>query len=212
MGSTTSAAGSQLGGLASEGEKVRAGGGLTTLARAKGREDKPVRHSSDLNRFVKESFRSSLKAALKIGKTSSSTDCGMWFSKRIENVAQQRLAETGMQSFADCKNAFEAKYELREVLGQGTSGLVKKCVNRKTGELFAVKTVRTGDTEILKAIKNEFLLQRELSHPNVVRVHELFYDPVTSHAKIVMELVNGVQLFEDVESNGPFTGWVLCKL
>eukprot|EP00826_Nyctotherus_ovalis_P059986 TRINITY_DN8389_c0_g1_i1.p2 TRINITY_DN8389_c0_g1~~TRINITY_DN8389_c0_g1_i1.p2 ORF type:complete len:131 (+),score=35.81 TRINITY_DN8389_c0_g1_i1:462-854(+) len=130
----------------------------------------------------------------------------MWFSKRIESVAQQRLAETEMQSFADCKNAFETKYELREVLGQGVSGLVKKCVNKKTGELFAVKMVRTSDIEIVKAIKNEFQLQKELSHPNIVKVYELYYNPVASHIKIVMELVSGVQLFEDVESNGPFTG------
>lgn len=181
-------------------------------SRAKNDEDKPARRASDSHQSAKEAFRSNLKATLKIGRRLTVKDCRLCLPERIENVAEQRLAETGMEEFSDRKNLFELKYELLEIIGEGTTALVKKCINRETKKAFAVKIIRTNDTEIIKAIKNEFLIQKELSHPNIVEVYELFYNPITSQIKIVMELVNGKELFDDIVNNGSFEGKILFEL
>jgi len=169
-------------------------------------EDKPLRRASDTHKSSKLNFIKNLKASFKIGKSLNSKERRFCFSEKIESVVEQRLSETGMSEFADKDNSFEGKYELFEILGEGTTGVVKKCIDRKTRESFAAKIIRTNDTEIIKAIKNEFLIQKQLSHPNIVKVYELFYNPIVSQIVIVMELIDGVELFDDVIDNGTFDG------
>ena len=43
---------------------------------------------------------------------------------------------------------FWQRYEKKQKLGEGTSAIVRKCVERSTGKAFAVKVVRTRDEEI----------------------------------------------------------------
>ena len=44
-------------------------------------------------------------------------------------------------------------YEEGNILGEGTSGTVKKCTKTQTNEAFAVKIVRyRGDTELLHIV------------------------------------------------------------
>jgi tRNA A-37 threonylcarbamoyl transferase component Bud32 len=176
------------------------------FSKASNDEDKPLRRASDFHGLAKLNFINEVKASLKIGKSLNGGNRRFRLPERIENVIEQRLIETGMNEFSDRDNRFEAKYELFEILGEGTTGVVKKCINKITRQPYAVKIVRTNDTEIIKTIKNEFLIQKELSHPNIVRVYELFYNPVLSQINIVMELVDGVELFDDVIENGAFEG------
>ena len=54
---------------------------------------------------------------------------------------------------------FFVYYEEGDIIGEGTSGTVKKCIKVSTNELFAVKIVRyRGDTELLHLVK-VFLLK-----------------------------------------------------
>ena len=61
-------------------------------------------------------------------------------SKPTHSVCESESTITSMQ---DCtawgNNQFEADYDIGEVVGQGANALVRKCVRRIDGQVFAVK-------------------------------------------------------------------------
>lgn len=50
---------------------------------------------------------------------------------------------------------FEEVYEIKELIGKGSFAEVKKCVNRKTSQLFAVKEIHYEDAEHREKVENE---------------------------------------------------------
>jgi len=86
------------------------------------------------------------------------------------------------------------RYEIRQSLGKGGMGEVFLAYDRTTQQAVALKIVREearmpGDDE---ALRQELLLARSVSHPNVCRVHDLAasqYGPI-----LVMEHITGQTL------------------
>src|SRR5215471_9771778 len=86
------------------------------------------------------------------------------------------------------------RYEIRQSLGKGGMGEVFLAYDRSTQQPVALKVVREesrmpGDDE---ALRQELLLARSVSHPNVCRVHDLapsVYGPI-----LVMEHITGQTL------------------
>ena len=86
------------------------------------------------------------------------------------------------------------RYEIRQSLGKGGMGEVFLAHDRATQQPVALKIVREesrmpGDDE---ALRQELLLARSVSHPNVCRVHDLApspYGPI-----LVMEYITGQTL------------------
>ena len=69
---------------------------------------------------------------------------------------------------------FSDNYDLKEKLGKGAFGTVKRCVRKSTGEEFAAKiitTVRLSRRE-KKLILDEAKIGQRLRHRNIVRLHE----------------------------------------
>ncbi len=71
------------------------------------------------------------------------------------------------------------RYEIRQSLGKGGMGEVFLAYDRSTQQPVALKVVREesrmpGDDE---ALRQELLLARSVSHPNVCRVHDLAPSP-----------------------------------
>lgn len=71
------------------------------------------------------------------------------------------------------------RYEIRESLGKGGMGEVFSAYDRSTQQAVALKVVREearmdGDDE---ALRQELILARSVSHPNVCRVHDLAPSP-----------------------------------
>ena len=71
------------------------------------------------------------------------------------------------------------RYEIRQSLGKGGMGEVFLAYDRSTQQPGALKVVREesrmpGDDE---ALRQELLLARSVSHPNVCRVHDLAPSP-----------------------------------
>ncbi|WOH07426.1 hypothetical protein DCAR_0726856 [Daucus carota subsp. sativus] len=95
------------------------------------------------------------------------------------------------------------RYELGRTLGEGNFGKVKYAKNLDSGQSFAVKILekaRIVDQRITDQIKREIGTLKLLRHPNVVRLHEV----IASKTKIymVLEYVNGGELFERIASRG----------
>lgn len=59
---------------------------------------------------------------------------------------------------------FEEVYEIKELIGKGSFAEVKKCVNRKTSQLFAVKEIHYEDAEHREKIENESEVRSLLNH------------------------------------------------
>jgi serine/threonine-protein kinase len=86
------------------------------------------------------------------------------------------------------------RYEIKQSLGKGGMGEVFLAYDRTTQQTLALKIVREearmpGDDE---ALRQELLLARSVSHPNVCRVHDLAtsqYGPI-----LVMEHITGQTL------------------
>ena len=69
---------------------------------------------------------------------------------------------------------FTDNYELKEQLGKGAFGTVKRCLHKVTGEEFAAKIITTArmSTRELKLIRDEAKIGQKLQHRNIVRLHE----------------------------------------
>ncbi|CAK85880.1 unnamed protein product (macronuclear) [Paramecium tetraurelia] len=106
-----------------------------------------------------------------------------------------------------CPNTkeFHQNYDMLEVLGEGCLGLVKKIIHKTTQNLYAVKIVQTQDDEIIR----NFQRLIKLSHENIVKVHKLYVDfdnsfQSESKAYVVMELIEGQEMFEVLNSLGHY--------
>jgi serine/threonine protein kinase len=98
------------------------------------------------------------------------------------------------------------KYEILERIGIGGMGFVYKGRHITFNELFAIKIVNdviAGDTTFLQRFQTEAVVTRKLRHPNAVRVEDFDYTE-DGRPFIVMELVEGKDVGEILQSEGPF--------
>ena len=81
---------------------------------------------------------------------------GSIFYDSVESQVEDLKAELGINDDPHIHfftGQFSVYYREEEILGEGTSGVVKKCMDVKTGEFFAVKIVQyRGDNEILMLV------------------------------------------------------------
>ncbi|CAH8381087.1 unnamed protein product [Eruca vesicaria subsp. sativa] len=92
------------------------------------------------------------------------------------------------------------KYELGRTLGEGNSAKVKLATDTVSGQSFAVKIIDKSSIKHLNVsfqIKREIRTLKVLTHPNIVRLHEV----LASKTKIymVLEYVTGGDLFDRIE-------------
>jgi len=95
------------------------------------------------------------------------------------------------------------RYELRQQLGAGGMGVVYRAFDRELKEQVAIKTLKpelVGDATLLERFKQEIRLARRISHPNVVRTHDL--GEANGLYFITMEFVEGTTLEELLTRRG----------
>jgi eukaryotic-like serine/threonine-protein kinase len=96
---------------------------------------------------------------------------------------------------------FAARYEIQAVLGKGGMGIVYKAHDRKLEDLVAIKTLRhqalSADLGLLDRFKQEIRLARRITHPNVVRTHDL--GEWNGLKFLSMEFVEGLTLEQVIE-------------
>jgi len=90
-----------------------------------------------------------------------------------------------------------------EVLGQGYFAVVKVGKDRKTGERVAVKLVNKSLVEKEETLANEIGILGSIDHPNVVNMKAIFDTEDTLF--IVMELMEGGELYEEIVKRKTFT-------
>ncbi|MGH9399424.1 MAG: protein kinase domain-containing protein [Thermoanaerobaculia bacterium] len=97
---------------------------------------------------------------------------------------------------------FAGRYEIQSVLGKGGMGIVYKAHDRDLDDLVAIKTLRSealsADPTLLERFKQEIRLARRITHPNILRTHDL--GETGGLRYLSMEFVKGLTLKNLVES------------
>jgi len=99
------------------------------------------------------------------------------------------------------------EYSVGQTLGEGAFGVVSNCKKRSTGEEFAVKMVDKVETPV-DAIKKEAEMLQSLDHPNIVKVHGVFYE--RCFVCIVMDKYSGGDLVEGLQRHLKERGQINC--
>jgi serine/threonine protein kinase len=86
-------------------------------------------------------------------------------------------------------------YRVLETLGSGGVGTVYRSIDRRTGEVAALKLLSTGpalDPKAARRLAREFETLQALSHPNVVKVYDT--GVFQGYPYLAMELIDGLTL------------------
>jgi len=106
------------------------------------------------------------------------------------------------------------RYEIRSVLGRGAMGVVYSGWDPVIGRPVAVKVLSgvdmPDDDQLRKFALREAQAAGVLSHPNIVTVHDCGEEDGTTY--IVMELVEGENLAERLEANGPLDSALVAEV
>eukprot|EP00929_Paragymnodinium_shiwhaense_P015261 TRINITY_DN123322_c0_g1_i1.p1 TRINITY_DN123322_c0_g1~~TRINITY_DN123322_c0_g1_i1.p1 ORF type:complete len:556 (+),score=125.76 TRINITY_DN123322_c0_g1_i1:105-1772(+) len=106
----------------------------------------------------------------------------------------------------DSRGKVEEAYSLGEQIGAGEFGCVRRGASITEGVLRAVKTISKSKKIDLHrgsgCIKREIEINRNLEHPNVVRMFDVFEDRWNVH--LVFELCSGRTLGEWMNERGKF--------
>ncbi len=117
-------------------------------------------------------------------------------------------SNAGFYEGDDGEQMLMKKYQMCEVLGVGSTGVVHRCVARKTGKSFACKVINKLQIQerfegMLEQFHMEIAALKSLSHPNIIKLFDVY---TTSHKiYIVMELMAGGELFDYVVQKGTLT-------
>uniref|UniRef100_A0A0N5AFS8 phosphorylase kinase n=1 Tax=Syphacia muris TaxID=451379 RepID=A0A0N5AFS8_9BILA len=103
----------------------------------------------------------------------------------------------------DAASGFYGAYEVKEVLGRGLASTVRKCVEKGTGQVFAVKIVdvsterqseHEADRLRHETISEVNLLRQLANHPSIINIHDFYQAPTFLFA--VFEMAPKGELFE----------------
>ena len=97
---------------------------------------------------------------------------------------------------------FAGRYEIQGVLGRGGMGIVYRAHDRDLDDAVAIKTLRgealSADPSLLDRFKQEIRLARRITHPNILRTHDL--GEAAGLRYLSMEFVRGLTLKQLIEA------------
>jgi tetratricopeptide (TPR) repeat protein/TolB-like protein len=108
------------------------------------------------------------------------------------------------------------RFRLIRVIGKGGMGQVYEAEDLELREHVALKAVRpeiAHDSRSIERFKREIHLARQVTHPNVCRIFDVFHHPITAPdgttegeiTFLSMELLAGETLAERIRRDGPMT-------
>jgi calcium-dependent protein kinase len=91
-------------------------------------------------------------------------------------------------------------------VGEGTFGVVKRCLNKSTGAKRAVKIIKNTRFKTWQEQENfinEVKLLQQLDHPGILKLLEVYKD--NQQFYFVTELYEGGELFDEIVKRKRFT-------
>jgi CheY-like chemotaxis protein len=119
--------------------------------------------------------------------------------------AREHTDETPVVTDASLKEGdrFADRYEIRAAIGDGGMGSVYRAFDRELEEDVAIKMIKPAlmtDPTVVERFKQEIRLARRISHPNVVRTHDLGEWEGVYY--LTMEFVEGITVRDLIDSRG----------
>lgn len=100
-----------------------------------------------------------------------------------------------------------AHYDLGREVGRGEFGITYLCIDLKTGEKFACKSISKKKLRTavdIEDVRREVEIMKHLpAHPNIVSLKDTYEDDNAVH--IVMVLCEGGELFDRIVARGHYT-------
>eukprot|EP00347_Sterkiella_histriomuscorum_P020848 403336235 len=124
-------------------------------------------------------------------------------AKQVQKLSDFKVSQSDFIS--ENKGRFRDYYSIGTALGTGAFGEVRKCSNRKTGAIRAVKIIRKDSLDAKEKARffQEIDILRQLDHPNIVRLYEVFQDEKRYY--LVTELCTGGELFDEITNRSNFS-------
>jgi serine/threonine protein kinase/class 3 adenylate cyclase len=125
-----------------------------------------------------------------------------WF--RNINASQAESEDVFEVHWAAPVANIPSRYEAMYQVGAGGMGIVYKARDRETGDIVALKVLRSeiaSDPAMQENLKREVLLARKVTQKNVCRIHE--FNRSNGMACISMEFVEGASLQSTLQRSGP---------
>jgi len=120
----------------------------------------------------------------------ATTDSPYTSEKSAASAASPSI--TGAYSNIECKYYINSK-----ILGTGHHGSVRECVDRATGQLYAVKSVCKSDPVFRPgSLAREIRLLKEMEHHSIIRLVDVYED--SHYVHIVTDLCKGGELFDKI--------------
>ena len=99
---------------------------------------------------------------------------------------------------------FEEEYEIQELIGEGSYAKVYKCLEKESGNIYAVKEIQIGQkVSDVEAIREEMEIWKGLQHENIVSLHRTFTD--NSCFYLVCEYLDSGSLFDEIVGQKVYT-------
>ncbi|MEA2558772.1 MAG: eukaryotic-like serine/threonine-protein kinase [Acidobacteriota bacterium] len=121
-----------------------------------------------------------------------------WLQPVPHPVGDARLLEPG--------DLLAGRYRIQERIGSGGMGVVYRAFDQELGICIAVKVLRpdlAGDGRVETRLRRELLLNRQVSHRNAVRIHDIGQDG--GYLFLTLDLVEGRSLREVLRGDGPLS-------
>eukprot|EP01097_Dermamoeba_algensis_P001806 TRINITY_DN1692_c0_g1_i1.p1 TRINITY_DN1692_c0_g1~~TRINITY_DN1692_c0_g1_i1.p1 ORF type:complete len:335 (+),score=75.42 TRINITY_DN1692_c0_g1_i1:107-1111(+) len=130
-------------------------------------------------------------------------------------TANQESGETSKEATGAGEESSEALsvlegindvYEFGKEIGRGQFSIVREGTKRKEGTMYAIKCITkqtVAELDLLECLKREIKIMKKLNHPNIVRLFEVYEEKLEFF--LVMELVDGKELFERIIDRGSYT-------
>ena len=128
----------------------------------------------------------------KTKKDSLTSEAGNSKKHYYEFVFKSLLPTVGVRASKTCQEV-DSKYEVYEVLGNGSYATVRRAIHRESRQEFAIKIVEKKQFSYNNPSRwqdqiNEAKMLEKLNHPNIVKLREMI---LTEHALyMVLEVSN----------------------
>ncbi|HSP06806.1 MAG TPA: serine/threonine-protein kinase [Acidobacteriota bacterium] len=109
-------------------------------------------------------------------------------------------------TFMSVAAALEGRYQILKELGRGGMGIVFQAYDKQLNEQVAIKILSpmlSTNTDALERMKREVSAARRITHPNVIRIHDI--SEAGGLNFVSMEFFNGISLKDHIKKSGPLS-------
>lgn len=109
------------------------------------------------------------------------------FVETMEDLTPKMITGT----YANVKKKYHVS---QTILGEGYSGIVRRCIDRKTKVPYAIKSIDKSKIHSTVDLRCEIEVLQELDHPSIIKLIDVFEDETCVH--LITELCLGNDLYD----------------